>query len=67
MLDFKCRELAKDFEQVAWKADAHGNPITELSKSDPMRSHCSDALSYYCVREFPMRDRRGEMGGPVIV
>jgi hypothetical protein len=67
VLDFKCKELAKDFEQIAWKADPHGNPITELDKSDPMRSHLSDALGYYCVREFPMRDKRGEMGGPAVV
>jgi hypothetical protein len=67
VLDTKCRELAKDLEQMSWQADPHGNPISELNKSDPMRSHTSDALGYYCVREFPMRDRRGEMSGPAIV
>ena len=66
-LDHRCKELAKDFEQLAWRADANGNPITSLDKRDPMRSHLSDALGYYVVREFPMKDRRGEMGGPPIV
>ena len=59
-LNPRCKELAKDFEQVAWKADPHGNPISGLDKSDPMRTHLSDALGYYIAREFPMKDKRGE-------
>jgi len=42
-----CKELAKDFEQLAWKMDPNGNSISDLDKSDPMRSHLSDALGYY--------------------
>jgi len=66
-LNKKCRELAKDFEQLAWKSDPNGNPLAEIDKSDPMRSHVSDALGYYCAREFPMRAIRGEVGGPAIM
>jgi phage terminase large subunit len=62
-----CRELAKDFEQVAWKASPNGNPISELNKSDPMRTHLTDALGYYIVREFPMRGQSGERGGPALL
>jgi len=66
-LDSKCRELAKDFEQLAWKADPNGNPLSELNKSDPMRSHLSDALGYMIVREFPMKRKAGERSGPPLV
>ena len=41
-----CKHLIKDFEQVCWKTDPHGNPVVELDKSDPMRTHVSDALGY---------------------
>jgi hypothetical protein len=66
-LNPKCRELAKDFEQLAWKASPNGSPISELNKSDPMRSHLSDALGYYVVRKFPMREPSGERGGPALL
>ena len=62
-LNPRCKELAKDFEQVAWKADPHGNPLSDINKSDPMRTHLSDALGYYVVREFPLRPKTGERGG----
>jgi phage terminase large subunit len=62
-----CRGLAADFEQLVWKADPHGVTLSELDKSDPMRSHLSDALGYYIVREFPMRPQSGERGGPAII
>jgi len=62
-----CRELAADFEQLAWKADPHGTPLSDLDKRDPMRSHLSDALGYYIVREFPMRAQSGERGGPALL
>lgn len=66
-VDSKCKELAADLEQVAWKADTHGNILSELDKRDPLRTHTSDALGYYVARAFPMRAKRGEMGGPAIV
>jgi hypothetical protein len=61
-----CKELIKDFEQVCWKTDPHGNPLVELDKSDPMRTHVSDAVGYLIAREFPMRPQRGERSGPAI-
>ena len=63
----RCRELIKDFEQVSWKADPHGNPLADLDKSDPMRTHVSDAAGYLIEREFPMRSIKGERGGPAIL
>jgi hypothetical protein len=44
LVDPKCRELIKDFERVCWKSDPHGNLQTDLDKSDPMRTHVSDAM-----------------------
>jgi phage terminase large subunit len=67
VIDPRCKELVKDFEQLAWKVDPHGNALSELDKSDPMRSHISDALGYFIEKEFPMRTRRGEMGGRAII
>jgi hypothetical protein len=43
------------------ETDANGNPLLELDKSDPMRTHTSDALGYYIAHEFPMMGRVGEM------
>jgi terminase large subunit-like protein len=65
-IDPQCKQLIKDFEQVCWKADPHGNPLAELDKSDPMRTHASDAAGYLIAREFPMRAQRGERAGPSI-
>ena len=67
LIDPQCKELIKDFEQVSWKADPHGNPLAELDKSDPMRTHASDALGYMIAREFPMRPPCGERAGPRII
>jgi hypothetical protein len=66
LVDPNCKHLVQDFEQVSWKADPHGNSLAELDKSNPMRTHASDAVGYYIAREFPMRPIRGEMGGPPI-
>jgi hypothetical protein len=63
----RCRELAKDLEQVAWKADPHGNILAELDKSDGCRTHVSDALGYLTAREWPMKPKFGERGGPAIL
>ena len=67
VLDTRCRELANDLEQVIWKSDPHGNVLSDLNKSDPMRTHLSDALGYYVSREFPLRGFVGERGGPAIL
>lgn len=62
-----CRHLIKDFEQVCWKADPYGNPTADLDKSDPMRTHVSDALGYMVAQEFPMRIQAGERSGPLLL
>ena len=67
LIDWRCKELIKDFEQVCFKTDPHGNQLADLDKSDPMRTHASDAIGYLIAREFPMRARGGERGGPPIV
>jgi len=67
LVNQNCKHLIKDFEQVSWKADPHGNSLADLDKSDPMCTHVSDAVGYYAAREFPMRAVRGEMGGPAIL
>ena len=66
VVDQSCRHLIKDFEQVCWKADPHGNALADLDKSDSMRTHASDAVGYLVAREFPMRAKMGERGGPMI-
>jgi hypothetical protein len=54
-IDPKCKQLIRDLEQVCWKTDANGNSLMELDKSDPMRTHISDALGYMISYEFPMQ------------
>jgi len=66
-VNLTCKHLIGDFEQVCWKTYPHGNSLAELDKSDPMRTHVSNALGYLIAREFPMRPVRGEMGGPAII
>ena len=55
----RCVELIKDLRQVAWKRDRHGNRINEFDKSDPDRTHLSDALSYLIAQEFPLKSPIG--------
>jgi hypothetical protein len=66
LVDPHCKQLIKDFEQVCWKVDPHGNSLAELDKSNPLRTHASDALGYYVAREFPMHSPRGERSGPML-
>ena len=61
LVDPKCRELIKDLRQVRWKRDAAGNPVGDIDKSDPRRTHVSDALSYLVASEFGLYGRAGEM------
>jgi hypothetical protein len=62
-----CKHLIKDFEQVCWKTDPHGNSLVELDKSDSLRTHVSDAVGYLVAREFPMRAIMGERSGPALL
>jgi Terminase large subunit, T4likevirus-type, N-terminal len=61
-----CKELIKDFERIFWKADPHGNSLAELDKSDPRRTHVSDAVGYLIARKFPMRMLAGERAGLIL-
>jgi hypothetical protein len=46
-VDFKCKELIMDFEQVAFKADT-----CQIDKDrDRLRTHLSDALGYLLWQE----------------
>jgi len=63
LIDPKCKQLILDFERVHWKTDLNGNPLVDIDKSDPMRSHVSDALGYMIAYEFGMRGKYGEMPG----
>ena len=63
LIDPGCKQLIQDFERVHWKSDPNGNLLGDIDKSDPMRSHASDALGYMIAREFPMRASVGEKPG----
>ena len=65
-VDPKCKLLIKDLERVVWRADPHGNLLSELDKSDPMLTHASDALGYLVYHEFPMQPRMGPKYGSVL-
>lgn len=62
VVDPRCKELIRDLETVRWKTDANGSVSGELEKRDPKRTHVSDALGYYLVGAFPVRERAGEVG-----
>jgi terminase large subunit-like protein len=62
-MDPRYKQLIMDFERVHWKTDPSGNMISDIDKSDPARTHTSDALGYMITKEFAMRPRRGEMPG----
>lgn len=63
LINPRCQELILDLERVHWKNDGNGNSLVEIDKSDPMRTHVSDALGYMIAREFGMRPKAGEMPG----
>jgi phage terminase large subunit len=53
-IDPHCKQLIQDFERVHWKTDPSGNTLAEIDKSDPTRTHVSDALGYMIAKEFGM-------------
>ena len=61
LVDPKCKHLILDLERVHWKSDGSGNTLADIDKSDPARSHVSDALGYMIAYEFSMRGKAGEM------
>jgi hypothetical protein len=62
-IDPRCQQLILDFERVHWKIDPSGNSLDDIDKSDPARTHVSDALGYMVAREFGMRSKGGSMPG----
>ncbi len=63
IVDPRCQQLILDFERVHWKVDTSGNSLGDLDKSDPARTHVSDALGYMVASEFSMRSKGGYMPG----
>ena len=56
LMDLKCKELIKDFEQVSYKADSS---IPDKEK-DRHRTHASDALGYLLWQECRFNSSIGE-------
>jgi hypothetical protein len=58
VVDRKCRELIKDFEEVSYK------PLTTVidKEKDPRRTHLSDALGYLVWQECRPQASMGEQG-----
>ncbi len=52
VIDPSCRELIADLEQVQY--DEHGQIEKGSSEDERKRTHISDALGYWLVREFPV-------------
>ena len=58
-MDPQCKELIKDFEQVAYKTDS-----SQIDKDrDRLRTHLSDALGYLLWQECRPIAKIGERGG----
>jgi hypothetical protein len=55
----ECKQLIRDFERVSWAADASGNLLAAIDKSDPMRTHVSDALGYQLAFESDLVEKGG--------
>lgn len=58
LVDRKCRELVKDFEEVSYKADSAAID----KEKDPRRTHLSDALGYLIWQECRPNREVGERG-----
>ncbi|HEY3741184.1 MAG TPA: terminase family protein [Bryobacteraceae bacterium] len=56
VMDPRCKELIKDFEQVSYKPDSG---VVDKEK-DPRRTHLSDALGYLVWREMRPRPPVGD-------
>lgn len=56
LVDVRCKELVKDFEQVCYKPGT--NQIDK--EKDPRRTHLSDALGYYLWSKFRPVPKAGE-------
>ena len=49
MISSKCVELIKDLDSITFKENS-----SELDKSDPDRTHMSDALGYLIHNKYPL-------------
>ena len=58
-VDPRCRELIRDLELVTWATDSNGQIGSDINKSDPDRTHSSDALGYYIAQAFPLLPKIG--------
>lgn len=62
IIDPKCKELIKDFEQVSFKEDTN-----QIDKDrDRYRTHLSDALGYLLWQECKILPPAGERGGRLV-
>jgi hypothetical protein len=62
LVDFKCKELIMDFEQVAFKANSY-----QIDKDrDRLRTHLSDALGYLLWQVYNPLPSAGERQGRMI-
>lgn len=61
--DVKCPELIKDFKKVKMSEDSDGNSTGQLDKSNPQRTHVSDALGYAVEYLFGIRSPSGGRKG----
>ena len=62
LVDFKCKELIMDFEQVSFKADTY-----QIDKDrDRLRTHLSDALGYLLWQECMPVKAVGEQRGRIL-
>ncbi len=63
----ECKQLIKDFERVTWARDGNGNIMAAIDKSDPMRTHVSDALGYKLAYESDLVQKGGVIRNGVIL
>lgn len=66
LVDPECRQLIRDFERVTWAMDRNGNMLGDIDKSDPMRTHVSDALGYSTAYESELVQQGGVMRNGLI-
>ena len=62
LVDKRCRELIKDFEQVHYKE----NSTVVDKEADARRTHLSDALGYLVWQEYHGQRPIGEQGQRIL-
>jgi hypothetical protein len=65
-VDPSCKNLIRDFREVAWKRDRYGNRINDLSERDRDLTHLSDACGYLIWKEFRRRPTWGLQPGTIV-